>query len=349
MPVDLHYYEVLQVDPSAPISAIKQSYYRQAMLHHPDKLPTGTSPSERAHHDDLFKEINEAYHVLSDTERRARYDQLGKGGVSASDLDQLDPREMFKQMFGGDAFVEYIGETAVADMLVDAMKSMATGEGEEAQQIADARTSTTEQQRRQLEQERQVEKEKRHEMTVRMKQRIGFLAAKLLDRLALYVEGGYTAGEYKEYAAVQAGILAQQPFGPELLTHIGYIYASRAKHYIGKKNSFLGLTGHLQSLKETGHMVSSTFNVLRSVSRLRVQAQGQLQPQLQGGSLDGGIDPQAVLDMLFKLVGLEIEGVLKQVCEAVLSNCPEKVAMKRAEGLKMLGQAFKLSTAPPGT
>ena len=65
------YYKILGVERKASADDIRKAYRKLAMQHHPDKNP-GDKKSE-----DKFKEINEAYQVLSDEQKRARYDQLG--------------------------------------------------------------------------------------------------------------------------------------------------------------------------------------------------------------------------------------------------------------------------------
>jgi len=69
------YYEVLGVSKSASADEIKKAYRRQAVLHHPDK--EGGS-------EDKFKEINEAYDILKDAQKRQRYDQFGHAGVGGA-------------------------------------------------------------------------------------------------------------------------------------------------------------------------------------------------------------------------------------------------------------------------
>jgi len=65
------YYKILGVDRKASEEEIKRAYRKLAMKYHPDRNP------EDKQAEDKFKEINEAHQVLSDTQRRARYDQLG--------------------------------------------------------------------------------------------------------------------------------------------------------------------------------------------------------------------------------------------------------------------------------
>ena len=69
------YYEVLGVEKSASADEIKKAYRKSAMKYHPDRNPGDKTAEEK------FKELGEAYEVLSDQEKRSRYDQFGFSGV----------------------------------------------------------------------------------------------------------------------------------------------------------------------------------------------------------------------------------------------------------------------------
>ena len=69
------YYEVLGVERGADLKEIKKSYRRLAQRHHPDRNPDDESAAEK------FREVTEAYEILSDNEKRAAYDQFGHAGV----------------------------------------------------------------------------------------------------------------------------------------------------------------------------------------------------------------------------------------------------------------------------
>ncbi|MCF0245968.1 MAG: molecular chaperone DnaJ [Ileibacterium sp.] len=87
------YYEVLGVDKSADAAAIKKAYRKLAMKYHPD---VNKEPGA----EDKFKEINEAYEVLSDEEKRRNYDQYGFAGVDPN----FAAGQGFQGGFGGQGF-----------------------------------------------------------------------------------------------------------------------------------------------------------------------------------------------------------------------------------------------------
>lgn len=101
------YYEVLGVERSADEKAIKNAFRKLAMKYHPDKNP-GDKEAEAK-----FKEVNEAYEVLSDSTKKSRYDQFGHTGVDPSAAAGGQGFEGFDPFGGfggfGDIFGEFFG------------------------------------------------------------------------------------------------------------------------------------------------------------------------------------------------------------------------------------------------
>ncbi len=97
------YYEILGVERSATVEEIKKAYRKKAIEHHPDKNPGDKDAEEK------FKEAAEAYDVLSDAQKRQRYDQFGHAGVGGASggggfgggMSMEDIFSQFGDIFGG--------------------------------------------------------------------------------------------------------------------------------------------------------------------------------------------------------------------------------------------------------
>lgn len=90
------YYEILGVSRDAENGELKSAYRKLALEHHPDRNPNNPDAAER------FKEASEAYAVLSDPEKRARYDRFGHAGLSAggAGFTGFDAFAEFSDLFG---------------------------------------------------------------------------------------------------------------------------------------------------------------------------------------------------------------------------------------------------------
>nr|BAA88303.1 mDj5 [Mus musculus] len=101
------YYEVLGVQRYASPEDIKRAYRKVALKWHPDKNPENKEEAERK-----FKEVAEAYEVLSNVEKRDIYDKYGKEGLDGRGASHLDDEREYRFTFrkADDVFKEIFGE-----------------------------------------------------------------------------------------------------------------------------------------------------------------------------------------------------------------------------------------------
>ena len=110
------YYEILGVSKSASASEIKKAYRKKALQYHPDKNPGDANAEQQ------FKKAAEAYEILSDQQKRSRYDQFGHAGVGMGDnpgqggfggggihMNMDDIFSQFGDIFGGSPFESIFG------------------------------------------------------------------------------------------------------------------------------------------------------------------------------------------------------------------------------------------------
>lgn len=103
------YYEILGVEKNADESTVKKAYRKIAMKFHPDRNPDNKDA------EDKFKEAAEAYEVLSDADKKARYDRYGHagvsggGGFSGGGMSMDDIFQQFGDIFGDSPFESFFG------------------------------------------------------------------------------------------------------------------------------------------------------------------------------------------------------------------------------------------------
>lgn len=100
------FYEVLGLSKGASTEDLKKAYRKLAKKYHPDLNPNDKEAEAK------FKEINEAYAILSDDEKRAQYDQYGHagmGGQGFGNFTNADVEDIFRSFFGGGGFGGFSG------------------------------------------------------------------------------------------------------------------------------------------------------------------------------------------------------------------------------------------------
>ena len=99
------YYEILEVSKTSSSDEIKKAYRKQALKYHPDRNKNDKTAEAK------FKEASEAYHILSDKERRTSYDQFGhaafEGASGRGGFSNFDFSGAFSDIFGSDIFDDF--------------------------------------------------------------------------------------------------------------------------------------------------------------------------------------------------------------------------------------------------
>ncbi|XP_022076319.1 dnaJ homolog subfamily B member 6-like isoform X1 [Acanthochromis polyacanthus] len=121
------YYQILGVRMDASADDLKKAYRKLALRWHPDKNPENKEEAEKK-----FKELSEAYEVLSDANKRSIYDHYGKDGLTGSNGGRgnhfhngehfhepftfRNPEDVFREFFGGrDPFADFFGADPFSD------------------------------------------------------------------------------------------------------------------------------------------------------------------------------------------------------------------------------------------
>ncbi|KAG1052091.1 hypothetical protein G6F46_009106 [Rhizopus delemar] len=331
-PIDKSYYELLDVSPTADAMQIKKAYRKLALIYHPDK-------NKGAEAEEKFKQISEAYQVLSDPQLRAHYNKYGKDNELAPEGGFADPREYFQQMFGGDAFRSIIGELAVGEMFSDAQEEELNSpviEGNEG-------TTSPDKQKQNLNKE-QVEK-----MQKQQQERIEKLAATLALKLSMYTD---SKGEeedverFQTYIKHEAEKLKKESYGVELLHSIGGVYSLKAKHYLGMKGG--GMPSIFVGFKQKKHIVKELWTTVKVAMDVQQAA------ELISKAEESGMDDAEKLKLeeeistktykaLWQTSKFEVEATLRSVCDKVLQDkeVDSKIRTKRAIALKWVGFIYK--------
>ncbi|KAG0032952.1 hypothetical protein BGZ81_009729 [Podila clonocystis] len=330
-PLESELYDILGVPVDASPSLIKKNYRALALQNHPDK-----NPDPEAHA--KFQKISEAYQILSDPKLRSDYNMYGQNKDVSPEGGFVNPEAFFKQQFGGDRFVDIIGEISIGRDMRDALN--------EPEDESTADLSPEEKAKR----EASVSEIKDKARDEARQARVDKLVKNLIHKLSIYTDGpcDYTAAKaYQEMIRLEAEELKAESYGVELLHAIGFTYTLKAKQYLGK-NEMLGLGSWFHGVREKGHILSETVSTLRAAMDLQ-QSFTQLQ-EAEKEPMDEAakkvLEEAAAskgLRALWKGSKLEVEGVLRDVCDKTLSDStvPKTTLIKRASALKMIGAVFE--------
>lgn len=317
---DTEYYDLIGVAPDATEIEIKKGYRKAALKWHPDKNPNNPEAEKK------FQEIAEAYQILSDPQKRTIYDEVGKEelnqqGNGAS--QDIDPKEFFSMIFGGEASKDYIGELNFIQMMFnseeDEEKEAEEGKESEADgdvsknakagssahvTLHDGKSKTftelneenkeaTKEKRKQGIDAETIAKQKEEE-----EKKVKELASKLkakMDPLLESTKNGHLDKSGKDWEIFEKKVyediedLKLESFGLDICHLIGKIYIFKATSYLKSKKQFTGGFHKISSsFKQNKDTVKGMMDMLSSAT----EAQNTLEAmqQLEGVSLED-LDP----------------------------------------------------------
>jgi len=298
---DRTYYDTLGLETNATASDIKKAYYKLAREYHPDKNSAEDASAK-------FKEISQAYQVLSDPELRETYDKFG---LTNLDAPEVDPMQMFAMVFGDDQFEHLIGKLTLA---VTAELGL-EGHGSHAR----------------IDQDKLREFQKNREDTL-----VALLASRL-DRYVVGNEEGFIRDAIEE-----AQRLSHASFGTQLLHLIGGIYVATGERMLGYFSTF-GLAGRMGYFSEKASVFKSQFKAVGAASDLMKLQQTHINEQ---DAVENAELLNTILSKLFVINALDIESTLRSVCKRVCKDktIPAEALEQRCIALIKLGKIFLAAT-----
>jgi len=326
--VDTSYYDALEIGPGAEPPQIKRQYYLLARKYHPDRVETDDQVAA-----EKFKDIAEAYQVLSNPETRAKYDAEGKDGLSADRTEvngaqKADPAILFAFLFGSDKFGDYTGRLAMATSAF----------------VADS------------------PKIGQKEARIVQQRRVTRLAIKLAERLHIWIIEDYDGA--KATWESTAADLGQASYGGELTRLIGKVYALSAHQFLGATDSGVGMPsiakwakGQRAKMEKSSDMNKAKRDGLIGGMKMMVAQQKAAQELAQAATEEERKDKAAamehaqmfgMLNIMWTTTVVDITTTLHQVVQMVLHDQSVDLSTRkrRAGGLQEMGTIFMALSAP---
>ncbi|EGF82589.1 hypothetical protein BATDEDRAFT_4191, partial [Batrachochytrium dendrobatidis JAM81] len=366
--IDMEYYDLLEIPATASSAVIKKAYYLKAMKCHPDKNLDNPLAEE------MFKQISEAYQVLSDPQRRSFYNIHGKAAAVGSEGSVfVDPEQFFRQQFGGDMFVDIIGEISIARDFKDVMAAKDPSKSNDLTTDSNSSTINSETEVPSTDATTQAKQDSalmyKQRRLIR-KERIQKLSHNLVAKLSLYTDAlaNESLDTFRALSTIEAQQLALESYGPELLRAIGFTYVLKADQWIAKIaaedggavlwHRVWGLGSRVSgAIKEKTHILNETVGTFRTALDLQSKftklqemdkktkktgeggekTEQELRTQLEYEAATKG------LEALWRGSKLEVESVLRDVCDDALGDAPgvsTELRKRRADALRILGQVY---------
>jgi len=321
---DMYYYDCLDVSADVEQGKIKRQYYILARKYHPDRV--GPDDKEAA---DKFKDIAEAYQVLSDPKLRSAYDKDGRDALSGDKTQtnedgqpNVDPALLFAFLFGSDKFNDYVGRLAMAS-------SALTGDSTKISPV-DARKL--------------------------QQRRCARLAIDLSEKLNEWVAEDYDLTKAKW--TTEAEELSKASYGSEMVHLIGQIYSVAAVAFLGALDSGVGTPSisewassrHAKLKKGRADAKNQIDTIKAAMDTMQMQhrAAAELSKAKTEEEKKAAEDELAkdlhvgMLRVFWTMTVVDITATLHETIQMVLfdQSVTLDARKRRAHGIKKLGEIF---------
>ncbi|KAJ3559050.1 hypothetical protein NPX13_g9592 [Xylaria arbuscula] len=190
-------------------------------------------------------------------------------------------------------------------------------------------------------------------------ERVDTLARKLIDRVSVWTEtdkGADVTKAFQEKTALEVENLKMESFGLDILHAIGAVYFSKATALI-KSQKFLGISGFFSRVKDKGTFFKETWNTISSAIDAQQTMEEMARMEEQGG--EDWTDEKKmeyerkvtgkILNAAWRGSKYEIQGVLREVCDAVLydKKVPLNKRLERAHALVLIADILSKAKRSP--
>ncbi|TIB03478.1 hypothetical protein E3P92_00500 [Wallemia ichthyophaga] len=314
---------------------------KHALTSHPDKNMGDPQAEEK------FKTLSEAYQILSNPDTRKRYDNNGYNIAEISGNQSFtDPETLFSTFFGGGRFKDLVGEISIGAEMREALREHA--------EIEASKSFTVEDKTREKTRLSQTKIAKAQVAALEREKRVNTLLHNLIMKLSIHteaLESVHVDASYRALSEIEATTLSSESFGWEMVQTLGAVYVNKSRAWLSSHNpdwrSGWGLGGWMQNAKGQYAVFSESISTLNAAIELKKSFDA-----LANAEKDGvGIDERRVLEddaadkvkglkALFKGTSLEIQSVVREVCDKLLDDADTVTLHRRAKALLILGQAF---------
>jgi len=294
---DTTLYDALGASPDSSASVLKRKYYKLAQQHHPDK---GGDTAK-------FQQVGEAYTILSDPKKRAKYDENGMEALK--DSPKSDPGIVFAMMFGEEKLEPYCGElTQVMTM-----------------RLAD--------------QEKYKDDQKAMKTELARMQKLRNL--ELAKQLAVRLDGWIADPEkwVAEQIEIYSGLLNVN-LGPQMTCSVGIMYEIHAEEHLGVQSRMAQLG--FGNVKAGAHQTKVLSRMLAAAKTLsdekdKADKEDEKSPEEQAKKRN------ELEESMFNIMALDIESAVGTAASLCLADVAvsKEVRQQRAKGMLKLGLIFQ--------